>query len=57
MAYTITMAPRIIKGGRVIIGVSGGEYAIRGFFSAYDVNDGKLAWRFYTVPGDPSKPI
>jgi PQQ-dependent dehydrogenase (methanol/ethanol family) len=57
MAYTITMAPRVIKGGKVIIGVSGGEYAIRGFFSAYDVNDGKLAWRFYTVPGDPSKPF
>ena len=57
MAYTITMAPRVIKGGKVIIGVSGGEYAIRGFFSAYNVNDGKLAWRFYTVPGDPSKPF
>src|SRR5215471_11270939 len=55
MAYTITMAPRVIKGGKVVIGVSGGEYAIRGFFSAYDVKDGKLAWRFYTVPGDPSK--
>jgi PQQ-dependent dehydrogenase (methanol/ethanol family) len=57
MAYTITMAPRVIKGGRVIIGVSGGEYAVRGFFSAYDVKTGKLDWRFYTVPGDPSKPF
>ena len=57
MPYTITMAPRVIKGGRIIIGVSGGEYAIRGFFSAFDVNTGKLAWRFYTVPGDPSKPF
>ncbi len=57
MPYTITMAPRVIKGGRVIIGISGGEYAIRGFFSAYDVNTGKLLWRFYTVPGDPSKPF
>jgi quinohemoprotein ethanol dehydrogenase len=56
-AYTITMAPRVIKGGKVIIGVSGGEYGIRGFFSAYDVETGKLAWRFYTVPGDPSKPF
>jgi PQQ-dependent dehydrogenase (methanol/ethanol family) len=54
-AYTITMAPRVIKGGKVIIGVSGGEYAVRGFFDAYDVETGKLAWRFYTVPGDPSK--
>src|SRR5207244_2485426 len=57
MPYTITMAPRVIKGGKIIIGVSGGEYAIRGFFSAYDVDSGKLAWRFYTVPGDPSKPF
>jgi quinohemoprotein ethanol dehydrogenase len=57
MPYTITMAPRVIKGGKVIIGVSGGEYAIRGFFSAYDAQTGKLAWRFYTVPGDPSKPF
>lgn len=57
MAYTITMAPRVIKGGKVVIGVSGGEYAIRGFFAAFDVNTGKLAWKFYTVPGDPSKPF
>jgi quinohemoprotein ethanol dehydrogenase len=57
MPYTITMAPRVIKGGKIIIGVSGGEYGIRGFFSAYDVNTGKMAWRFYTVPGDPSKPF
>jgi quinohemoprotein ethanol dehydrogenase len=57
MAYTITMAPRVIKGGKIIIGVSGGEYGVRGFFSAYDVKDGKMAWRFYTVPGDPSKPF
>jgi quinohemoprotein ethanol dehydrogenase len=57
MAYTITMAPRVIKGGKVIVGVSGGEYAVRGFFSAYDAETGNLAWRFYTVPGDPSKPF
>ena len=57
MPYTITMAPRVIKGGRVIIGVSGGEYAIRGFFAAFDVNTGKQLWKFYTVPGDPSKPF
>src|SRR2546423_2063576 len=56
-AYTITMAPRVIKGGKVIIGVSGGEYGVRGFFSAYDAATGQMAWRFYTVPGDPSKPF
>ena len=57
MAYTITMAPRVIKGGKVVIGVSGGEYAVRGFFAAFDVNTGKQAWKFFTVPGDPSKPF
>lgn len=57
MPYTITMAPRVIKGGKVIVGVSGGEYGIRGFFSAFDARTGQLAWRFYTVPGDPSKPF
>src|SRR5579871_3928977 len=57
MPYTITMAPRVIKGGKIIIGVSGGEYGVRGFFSAYDAETGKTAWRFYTVPGDPSKPF
>ncbi len=57
MPYTITMAPRVIKGGKVIIGVSGGEYGVRGFFDAYDAATGARAWRFYTVPGDPSKPF
>src|SRR5262245_4349934 len=54
--YTITMAPRIAK-GKVIVGVSGAEYPVRGFFAAYDANTGQFAWRFYTVPGDPSKPF
>lgn len=53
--YSITMAPRIAK-GKVIIGVSGAEYPVRGFFAAYDANTGQFAWRFYTIPGDPSKP-
>jgi PQQ-dependent dehydrogenase (methanol/ethanol family) len=54
--YTVTMAPRIAK-GKVIVGVSGAEYPVRGFFSAYDANTGAFAWRFYTIPGDPSKPF
>jgi PQQ-dependent dehydrogenase (methanol/ethanol family) len=54
--YTITMAPRIAK-GKVIIGVSGGDRPTRGFFDAYDAMTGRRAWRFYTVPGDPSKPF
>ena len=54
--YTITMAPRVIK-GKVMVGNSGSEYGVRGYMSAYDADDGKLVWRFYTVPGDPSKPF
>jgi quinohemoprotein ethanol dehydrogenase len=53
---TITMAPRIAK-NKVIIGVSGGDKPTRGFFDAYDAMTGHRAWRFYTVPGDPSKPF
>ncbi len=54
--YTITQAPRIIK-GRVMVGNSGAEYGVRGYISAYDAETGKLDWRFYTVPGDPKKPF
>jgi quinohemoprotein ethanol dehydrogenase len=53
-AYTITGAPRIIK-GRVIIGNGGAEYGVRGYVTAYDAESGKQLWRFYTVPGDPAK--
>jgi quinohemoprotein ethanol dehydrogenase len=54
--YTITGAPRIVK-GKVIIGNGGAEFGVRGYVSAYDAQTGKLVWRFYTVPGDPSKPF
>ena len=53
-AYTITGAPRIIK-GRVIIGNGGAEFGVRGYITAYDAASGKRLWRFYTVPGDPAK--
>jgi PQQ-dependent dehydrogenase (methanol/ethanol family) len=53
-AYSITSAPRIVK-GLVVIGNAGSEYGVRGFVSAYDAETGKMAWRSYTVPGDPSK--
>src|SRR6185436_318008 len=53
-AYTMTMAPRVAK-NKVIVGNAGAEKPVRGYFSAYNVNTGKLEWRFYTVPGDPSK--
>jgi quinohemoprotein ethanol dehydrogenase len=55
IAYSLTMAPRVIK-GKVIIGNAGAEFPpYRGYFSAFDANTGKELWRFYTVPGDPSK--
>jgi alcohol dehydrogenase (cytochrome c)/quinohemoprotein ethanol dehydrogenase len=54
--YTITGAPRAVK-GKIIIGNGGGEFGVRGYVSAYDSETGKLVWRFYTVPGDPSKPF
>jgi len=41
----------------VVIGNGGGEFGVRGYVSAYDTETGKLIWRFYTVPGDPSKPF
>ncbi|HTA43638.1 MAG TPA: PQQ-dependent dehydrogenase, methanol/ethanol family [Bryobacteraceae bacterium] len=53
--YSITMAPRIAN-GKVIVGAAGGDHLTRGFFDAYDAATGKRAWRFWTVPGDPSKP-
>jgi PQQ-dependent dehydrogenase (methanol/ethanol family) len=53
-AYSITGAPRIAA-GRVIIGNAGAENGVRGYISAYDAEAGKLIWRFYTVPGDPSQ--
>jgi quinohemoprotein ethanol dehydrogenase len=54
--YTITMAPRIAS-GKVIVGISGGDHPKRGFFDAYDAMTGQRLWRFYTIPGDPSKPF
>jgi quinohemoprotein ethanol dehydrogenase len=54
--YSITGAPRVVK-GKVIIGNGGSEFGVRGYVSAYDAGTGKLIWRFYTVPGDPSKPF
>ena len=52
--YAITHAPLVIK-DKVIVGVAGGEYGIRGHIDAYDVNTGKHIWRFYTIPGAGEK--
>ena len=42
--------PLVVK-DKVLVGVGGGEYGIRGFIAAYDARSGKELWRFYTVPG------
>ena len=54
--YTIPGAPRIID-GKLIIGNGGGEFGVRGYISAYDVKDGSMLWRFFTVPGNPDEPF
>ena len=49
-AYSMTLAPLVVK-DKVIVGVGGGEYGIRGYIAAYDVESGTEAWRFHTIPG------
>jgi quinohemoprotein ethanol dehydrogenase len=55
-SYTITGAPRVFN-GKVVIGNGGAEYGARGYVTAYDAETGNQAWRWFTVPGDPSKPF
>ncbi|KGI78959.1 methanol/ethanol family PQQ-dependent dehydrogenase [Oleiagrimonas soli] len=52
--YAMTVAPLVVK-GKVIVGVSGGEYGARGFIQALDAKTGKEVWRRYTVPA-PNEP-
>ena len=55
--YTITGAPRIAN-DKIFIGNGGADMGgVRGYVSAYDTETGKLIWRFYTIPGDPSLPF
>ncbi|MHC5307284.1 PQQ-dependent dehydrogenase, methanol/ethanol family [Bartonella sp. LJL80] len=54
-AYTMTGAPRVVK-GLVLIGNGGAEFGARGFVSAYHIDSGKLAWRFFTVPNAKNEP-
>ena len=54
-SFSVTGAPLVVK-DMVLIGVGGGEFGIRGYIDAYDVNTGERRWRFYTTagPGDPN---
>jgi alcohol dehydrogenase (cytochrome c) len=53
-SYAITVAPLAVK-DKVVVGIAGGEYGVRGFIDAYDAKTGKRAWRFWTIPG-PGEP-
>ncbi|MDE0731735.1 MAG: PQQ-dependent dehydrogenase, methanol/ethanol family [Gammaproteobacteria bacterium] len=52
--YSATLAPLVLD-DKVIVGISGGEYATRGFIDAYDPATGEQIWRFHTIPalGEP----
>jgi quinohemoprotein ethanol dehydrogenase len=52
----ITGAPHVAK-GKILMGYNGSDDGVRGALVAYDAETGKEAWRFWTVPGDPSKPF
>jgi alcohol dehydrogenase (cytochrome c) len=54
IGYAMTLAPLVVK-NKVIVGVAGGEYGIRGFIAAFDAATGEEAWRFYTIPA-PGEP-
>ena len=48
---TNTNAPHVIK-DKVVTGISGGEFGVHGFLAAYNIKDGKLAWKAYSVGPD-----
>jgi len=52
--YASTLSPLVVH-DKVIVGVAGGEYGIRGFIDAYNAQTGKRVWRRYTIPG-PGEP-
>jgi lanthanide-dependent methanol dehydrogenase len=48
---TSTAAPHVFK-DKVFVGIAGGEFGVRGHITAYNVADGKLAWRGYSMGPD-----
>jgi len=52
-AYSITGAPRVF-GDKVVVGQSGGDFGVRGFVSAFDVNTGEELWKFFLTPANPA---
>src|ERR1700675_2984237 len=51
LGQTMTSAPLVIK-DKVLVGIAGGEYGVRGYMTAYDLNSGKQVWRAYNVGPD-----
>jgi alcohol dehydrogenase (cytochrome c) len=54
LGYAMTLAPLVVK-GKVVVGVSGGEYGARGYIAAFDAKSGKALWKRYTIPA-PNEP-
>jgi alcohol dehydrogenase (cytochrome c) len=54
LGYSLTVAPLAVK-DRVIVGLGGGEFGIRGAIAAFDAKTGRELWRFNTIPG-PGEP-
>jgi alcohol dehydrogenase (cytochrome c) len=52
--YYMSLAPLAVD-GRVMVGVSGGEFGVRGFVAAFDAETGKELWRTFMVP-EPGQP-
>jgi alcohol dehydrogenase (cytochrome c) len=52
--YYMTMAPLVVK-GKVLVGVAGGEFGVRGFVEAFDAETGKPVWKTYSIPA-PGEP-
>jgi len=54
VSHTITVAPLAVK-DKILVGIAGGDWGIRGFLDAYEAKTGKRCWRLWTVPG-PGEP-
>ncbi len=52
LSYTSTGSPQV-AGDVVVLGNAGGDFGVRGYITAYDLETGAQVWRFFTVPGDP----
>lgn len=48
--FSGTMAPLALR-DKIIAGISGAEFGVRGFIDAYEPATGKRIWRFYSIPG------